>query len=45
MAENEEKTFFTEYIFNTEQMTNDDVNSLIRFFQKLHSGEVWTTGI
>lgn len=45
MVENEEKTFFTEYIFNAEQMTNDDVNSLIRFFQKLNSGEVWTTGI
>lgn len=45
MVENEEKTFFTEYVFNTEQMTNDDVNSLIRFFQKLNSGEIWTAGI
>lgn len=44
-AENEEKAFFTEYVFNAEQMTNDDVNSLIRFFQKLNSGEVWATGI
>ena len=45
VEEKKEKQPFVEYIFNPEEVTNDDVNFLIRFFQKLAYGEIWTTGI
>ena len=45
VEEKKEKLPFVEYILNPEQVTKDDVNFLIRFFQKLASGEVRTTCI
>ena len=45
VEEKKEKLPFAEYVFNPELVTNNDVNFLIRFFQKLTSGEVWTTSI